>query len=123
LGGLSDETVRQREKAGELFSFLRPGRKRGREYPAFQTWPSIAGDPLIRVLRALGDANGATAYGFFSSPSPELGRLTPVEALAGKLTKARSIDAGAAALLSESPQARVDAVVGAASAYAADLAA
>ena len=32
LGDLSDETVRQRERAGELFSVLRPGRKRGREY-------------------------------------------------------------------------------------------
>jgi hypothetical protein len=123
MGGLSDETVRQREKAGELFSFLRPGRKRGREYPAFQTWPGIAGDPLIRILRALGDGDGASAYGFFSSASPELGRLTPVEALTGKLTKARGIDAAAAALLSESPPARLDAVVGAAGAYAADLAA
>jgi len=100
-----------------------PGRKRDREYPAFQAWPNVVGAPLTKVLRALGDPNGASAYGFFSSPSPELGRLTPVEVLIGALTKARAIDTSAANLLDGAPQTRLEAVVSAAGAYAADLAA
>lgn len=43
LGSPSDETVRQRERAGELFSVLRPGRGLCREYPAFQAWPATPG--------------------------------------------------------------------------------
>lgn len=123
LGGLGDETVRQRERAGMLFSVLRPGRKRGREYPAFQAWLGIAGEPLERSLKALGPVGGAAAYGFFTSPADLLDGLTPIEALLGRLTTERAIDAGARALLASPTADRLDAVERTAQAYAAALAA
>ncbi len=125
LGGLSDETVRLREKAGELFSLLRPGRKRGREYPAFQSWPAVVGEPLRQVLARLGGGtpvSGATAYGFFSATNPELGQLTAVEALTGSLTQTRTLAPEATALLAAPQAARLGAVLEAAGAYAADQA-
>ena len=123
LGELSDETVRQREKAGELFSVLRPGRKRGREYPAFQAWPGIAGEPLAKVLSALTPGSSTVAYGFFSSPTDLLGGLTPVEALLGRLTDQRELDAETQALMNAPTGERLHAVVKAAEAHAAMLAA
>ena len=123
LGGLSDETVRQRERAGELLSILRPGRKRGREYPAFQAWPGIAGEPLARILAALGPASSTAAYGFFTSPTDLLGGLTPIEATLGGLTSPRRLDQETRDLLAADPQARLAAVVKAAQAYAASQAA
>lgn len=125
LGGLSDETVRLREKAGELFSLLRPGRKRGREYPAFQASPSVVGEPLRQVLARLGGGtpvSGATAYGFFSATNPELGQLSAVEALTGSLTQTRPLAPEATALLAAPQAARLGAVLEAAGAYAADQA-
>jgi hypothetical protein len=122
LGGLSDETVRVRERAGELFSVLRPGRKRGREYPAFQAWSGIAGKPLAKVLAALGSTGGTVAYGFFTSPNDLLGGLTPVEALIGKLTNPRNLEPEVQRLLSDDTVERLKAVEHAARAYAATLA-
>lgn len=119
LGGLSDETVRQRERAGELFSILRPGRKRGREYPAFQAWPGIAGEPLAQILAALGPVSSTVAYGFFTSPTDLLGGLTPIEATLGRLTSPRSLEAPTQALLAAAPPQRLAAVVKAAQAHAA----
>jgi len=123
LGGLSDETVRQRERAGELFSVLRPGRKRGREYPAFQAWPGIAGEPLAKVLDALRSVSTSAAYGFFTSPTDLLAGLTPIEATLGRLTSARALDADATDLLAAAPDLRLAAVMKAAEAYAASQAA
>lgn len=119
LGGLSDETVRQRERAGELFSVLRPGRKRGREYPAFQAWPGVAGEPLAQVLTALGRVPGTTAYGFFTSVTDLLGGLTPIEAILGRPMSPRALDAQTRALLAAPAEVRLTAVVKAAEAYAA----
>lgn len=123
LGGLTDETVRQRERAGELFSILRPGRKRGREYPAFQAWQGIAGQPMSKVMSALGGASSTAAYGFFTSPTDLLGGVTPIEAMLGRLTTPRRIDPSARALLDASDEERLQAVIKAAQAHAAILAA
>jgi hypothetical protein len=123
LGGLTDETVRQRERAGELFSIMRPGRKRGREYPAFQAWPGITGQPLARAMSALGGASGPVAYGFFTSPTDLLGGLTPIEAMLGRLTTSRAIDQATRELLGASDEERLQAVIKAAHAHAAILAA
>lgn len=134
LGGhlyIGDEAVRHRERAGELFSVLRPGRKRGREYPAFQAWPAMAeesspaGPALQRVLRELGapKTDGAALYGFFAARNDLLGHLTPVEVLAGHLCVPRDLDDELALLLRSPTERRVLAVVSAARAYAADLAA
>lgn len=119
LGGLSDETVRQRERSGELFSILRPGRKRGREYPAFQAWPGMAGEPLARILAALRPVSSTEAYGFFTSPTELLGGLTPIEATVGQLTSARQLDAETIKLLQADPQKRLAIVVKAAEAFSA----
>lgn len=117
--GLGDEAVRQREYAGELFSVLRPGRKRGREFPAFQAWPEIAGEPLKAVLAALQGLGVTAVYSFFSAPTDLLGGLTPIEALAGHVTSSRALPAEAETLLSQGAQARLAMVVKAAGAAAA----
>lgn len=118
---VSDETVRNREQAGELFSFLRSGRKRGREYPVFQTYTGIAGEPLKRVLAALGCPDGAAAYAFFTSPLDSLGGLSPVEALIG--ATGREVSVEARAFLAAPAGHRLQTVVDAAQTYAATLAA
>lgn len=123
LGGLSDETVRQRERAGELFSILRSGRKRGREYPAFQAWDGIAGQPLTQALAALGEVSSTAAYGFFTSATDLLGGLTPIEALLGRVTTARGLGRETQQLLAAPAAERLQAVIKAAAAQAAQLAA
>lgn len=79
LGNVSEEMVRAREQAGQLFSIVRPARNRGREYPAFQAWRGVAGEPLAKVLVILRAHGGTAAYGFFTSPNTELAGLTPIE--------------------------------------------
>ncbi|HTI18496.1 MAG TPA: hypothetical protein VL598_12595 [Trinickia sp.] len=123
LGGVSDETVRQRENAGELFAILPPARKRGRGYPVFQAWPGIVGAPLAKVLSALGGLRGTSAYGFFTSPTDLLGGLTPIEAMAGRLIAPRSLPRESQNLLKASEEDRLAVVVSAAKAYAAAQAA
>lgn len=123
LGGLGDETVRQRERAGKLFSILRPGRKRGREYPAFQAWPEVAGEALESTLVALGGAGGTAAYGFFTSPTDLLGGLTPIETLIGRLTSTRAVAPESRSLLAAPAAARREAVLQAARAHAAQISA
>jgi hypothetical protein len=72
--GLSDEAVLNAERAGELFSIVRPNRGRNREFPEFQLWRGIARRPLQQVLAALGRPTGPIAYGFFTL------RIQPVDA-------------------------------------------
>ena len=118
LGNLSDETVRQREKKGQLFSILRPGRKRGREYPAFQAWAEIVGHPLEEVMAALGDSRASLAYGFFLSPNVALGDLTPLEVMTGKAALPHSSSGPGKQLLDSPTDVRRAAVVEAAKALA-----
>lgn len=117
--GVTDETVRNREAAGELFSILRPGRKRGREYPAFQAWEGVAGAPLKEILIALGRPSGPVAYAFFTSPQDTLGGLSPLEALVG-LTP-REVSPEAQEFLRSGAPERLEAVVQAAQTYASSL--
>lgn len=121
LLGVTDETVRNREAAGELFSILRPGRKRGREYPAFQTWEGVAGDPLKDILAALGHPSGPAAYAFFTSAQDALAGLSPLEALGGLMPREVSHEAQAF-LRADAPE-RLAVVVQAAQTYASQLAA
>jgi hypothetical protein len=123
LGGLGDEPVRQRERAGKLFSILRPGRNRGSEYPAFQGWPGIAGEPLERAMGALGPVRGSGAYGFFTSPTDLLAGLTPIEVMLGHALSGQALEPEAAELLASAQPARLAAVENAASAIAAQLSA
>jgi hypothetical protein len=119
--GVSDETVRNREQAGELFSVLRPGRKRGREYPAFQGWEGIAGEPLKQVLVALERPSGPVAYAFFTTPFDGLGGLTPVQALVGYAAPDADEEVREFAALAASE--RLVTVIRAARAFAASVAA
>jgi hypothetical protein len=119
--GVTDETVRNREAGGELFSILRPGRKRGREYPVFQTWEGVAGAPLKEILAALGRPAGPVAYAFFTSPQDTLGGLSPLEALVG-LTP-REVSPEAQEFLRAGAPERLAVVVQAAQTYASSLAA
>lgn len=119
--GVTDETVRNREAAGELFSTLRPGRKRGREYPAFQAWEGVAGAPLKEILGALGRPSGPVAYAFFTSAQETLGGLSPLEALMG-LTP-REVSPEAQEFLRSGAPERLAVVVQAAQTYASSLAA
>lgn len=121
LLGVTDETVRNREQAGELFSILRPGRKRGREYPAFQAWDGVTGEPLKQVLAALGRPSGPAAYGFFTSPQDTLAGLTPLEALVG--ATGREVAPEAQEFLGVDADERLGAVLEAAQTYASSLAA
>jgi hypothetical protein len=117
LGGLTDETVRNREREGSVFAILRPGRKRGREYPAFQSWPGIAGEPLATVLATLKPLSSTHCYGFFVSPTELLGGLTPIEALMGRLTTPRGLDEETLGFLKSEASERLDAVLSAAKDY------
>jgi hypothetical protein len=119
--GVTDETVRNREAAGELFSILRPGRKRGREYPAFQTWEGVAGEPLKDILAALGRPSGPVAYAFFTSAQDTLAGLSPLEALVG-LTP-REVSPEAQEFLRAGAPERLAVVVQAAQTYASQLSA
>lgn len=129
--GLSQNAVLQAERNGELFSVVWPARDHAREYPWFQTWPELRGDagsaasPLERVLRILGApvADGSSLYGFFCSTNDLLGDSTPVEVLAGRFTAKRTLNPEALELVNSPPERRVEAVLSAAGAYAADLAA
>lgn len=75
---------------------------------------------MRQTLQALGQPDGSTAWGFFASASPELEGLNPVEALAGRLIRARLLSAGAQALMAAAPDVRRGAVEGAAASFAAD---
>jgi len=123
LGGLSDQIVRDRERTRELFSVLKAGRKRGREYPAFQAWKGVAGTPLATVLKALGSQDGAAAFGFFTSRLIELGRLTSVEVLVGRANVPNDLGSDARAILEMSADERLGSVVSAAHAFDADASA
>jgi|APThiThiocy_cv2_1041547.scaffolds.fasta_scaffold00683_3 hypothetical protein len=117
LGGLSDETVRLREKAGQLFSILPEGRHRGREYPTFQLLPGIAGKPLEALLNVLGDLGGALIYQFMTSPNDLLGGLSPLQLL----IKEPGGDETAASLLGLPDAQRLDAVLNCAADFHAEL--
>ena len=112
--GVGAPMVRVREQGHELFAVLPPGRERGRVYPAFQAWPDIAGAPLRQVLQALGQPDGSTTWGFFSSTSRELEELTPVEVLSGRLVRARPVTDSAQSLLDAPADVRRAVVEGAA---------
>jgi hypothetical protein len=119
--GVTQETVRTREHAGDLFSVVRRADPGAREYPAFQVWEGIAGDPLRSVLAALGPPSGPVAYGFFTSPQDTLVGLSPIEALLG--VTYRPVSQEATIFLHCAPAARLAVVVQAARTYASTLAA
>ena len=114
---LHEQTVRTRERDGKLFSILRAGRRRGQEFPAFQAWPGVAGEPLERALAGLvpegetAPVSGPQAYGFFTSPTYLLADLAPLEVLIGRALSERELSAAAQAALALPAPERVELVV------------
>ena len=114
---LHENSVRDRERKGKLFSILRSGRKRGQEYPAFQTWEGVVGKPLEDTLAALIPAgqstpvSGTAAYGFFTSPTDLLADLAPLEVLLGRQLAQRAVDPHASVLLADTPDNRLEMVL------------
>lgn len=120
LIGLTEDVVKSGELAGKFFSLRRPCRGGAREYPAFQLRPGIVGQPLELVLEALGDASGAEAYAFFTSPQDTLCGLAPAEILQGEATR-RIACAGFQDCLARMPSERLEIVLSAARTYAQTL--
>lgn len=120
LGAVAPSSVRALEDCGSVFSIVPPGHESGRAYPRFQACPDTAGDPMRKILQLLGRPDGGAAWGFFASASPELDGLTPVEVLSGSMFAERSISQVARELLSADLLTRLDAVGGAAQAFAFD---
>ena len=119
LGGIGEEAVRARERSRELFSIIRPGRSRHREYPVFQVWPSVTSSGLKQVLDALRPLDATDLYGFFAERSDLLGSLTPVETLTGRLSWPRITEQEADTLLMSTMPVRLKAVLAAAQALVA----
>lgn len=117
--GVDEDEVRLRERDRKLFSVLRERRSREPEYPAFQSWEGIAGQPLANVLKCFGHASSTAVYGFFTSTTDLLGGLTPIEVMLGRLTFSRSLDISAYQLLRAAHADRLGAVSKAAEALAA----
>jgi hypothetical protein len=87
--GLSRATVDNRRIAGKLLA-LDVGTKRGVRYPDWQcelVKDATARSAYERVLGVLGTASAWSKYRFFLHVAPELGGLTPLEAL-----RARHLD-------------------------------
>jgi hypothetical protein len=114
--GVSDEVVRQREEAGDLFSVVFPQRGPERVYPAFQAWPEIAGKRLMAVLveLKLRQLGGAVAYQFFMLRDDVLGYVTPVEMLIESVTSARPLERWMVEGLGYPAEERLEIVLGAA---------
>lgn len=115
--GVSDETIRRREANGEIFSIMRPTRQRGREFPAFQAWDGIAGEPLARILKALQPESGAMAHSFFVAKTMDLEGLAPIEVMVGRILVHRPLGKGALELLKASASERLAYVEGSAIAF------
>lgn len=121
--GLDDVChLRTVEMGGTLICISRPSRGIQREYPAFQVWPGIVGEPLRRIIAALSTYEqswSSDAYGFFTSVDDLLGYLTPIEVLTGRLTFPRAIGPEVVKLLESPPAQRLEVAIGAAEAFAA----
>jgi hypothetical protein len=114
---VSDETVRQRERDGHLFSVLPAGRARGRLYPVFQLLPGVTGEPLDAVISRLGDVGGASVYQFLSSGSEALAGLSPLQVL----IREPDVSEESMMLMELSDEQRLEAVLRAADGFLAEL--
>jgi hypothetical protein len=112
---VSEQTVRNLEAKGELFSILSPVRKRGRRYPAFQVQPRVTGSrAFLDTLKALQGLSALEKYDFFTTPQEKLRGLSPVALWTGQ----RSAEAlsGPARLLLRASLGHRDAAIYAAAA-------
>ncbi len=112
--GVGDATVRQRERKREIFGYLPGHRQRGRVYPSFQLWDGVAGEPLKRILLALGDEPSGRDATFFAAINQDLIGSTPVEVLIGERLTDRDDPRAALDLLKLPSERRLQAVLAAA---------
>jgi DNA-binding transcriptional regulator YiaG len=89
---VSDQTVRNLERDGKIFSVLTAGRERGRQYPTFQLYEGVRGRPLETLLAVLHELPGAARYQFCTTPQDVLGGHAPVVVLLGTPAAARDVD-------------------------------
>ena len=113
LAGIDVEEVRRQEAAGRLLSVAGG-------YPVYQALPEIAGEPFARLLAVLLAGEPPTPHDFFVYESPELGLLTPVEAMLGAATNDRALEVEAAMVLTADAAVRHEYLMGAARAFVAD---
>lgn len=119
LGDISEAEICRREADGQLLSVVegeppRPG------YPIYQALPGIAGERFSELLSLLRDADLPREQDFFKFESPELGLMTPVEALLGGVLKQRGFKDEAAVILAADLDTRHQWVRDAARAFVAD---
>lgn len=111
LGGISVDELASRERGGHAYQVPEG-------YPAIQSWPGIAGEPLARCIAALAHPEGAGVDQFFTSANHLLHELTPVEVLIGRKVALRNLGPRGQELLEESVNRRLVAVLLAAQAWA-----
>ena len=113
LARIDAEEVRRQEAAGRLLSV--PG-----GYPVDQALPGIAGETFASLLAILQASDPPTPHDFFVYESPELGLLTPVEAMVGAAINGRALEVEAAMVLTADAAVHHEYLMGAARAFVAD---
>jgi len=105
LNATSDDVV-DRERAGKLFSFVRPQRSLDRCYPIYQLAPEI-GVAMVSYYTMILGPDGPTLHTFFSGQDPDLFGLTVREVLGGKAVASRLLDDDAMRLLAKPLEERM----------------
>ena len=81
--GVSNEEVLRRERAGDLFSYVRQSRGNKQLYPLYQLASDIHPD-LIRRARRLLNPDLVLLHHFFTQRDPDMAHLSVREVLAGR---------------------------------------
>ena len=119
LGTFDEAEVGRRASAGQLLS-VTEGTPPRANYPIYQSLPGVAGDQFTELLSILRDTDAPREPDFFRFESPELGLMTPVEALIGGVLKQRGFRDEAAVILAADLETRYERVLDAARAFVAD---
>ena len=119
LSNIDEAEVGRREAAGQLLSIVE-GRPPRATYPIYQSLQGIAGERFTELLSILRGTDSPREHDFFKFESPELGLMTPVEALIGGVLKQRGFRDEAAVILAADLETRYEWVLDAARAFVAD---
>ncbi len=115
---MSDQEVQRRAAAGHLFT-VGPAAAGQARYPRYLALPTLDGGKLESLLAVLAQTDAHPQL-FFTGECPELGLLSPVEALLGAAIRQRGFQPEAARITSSDPAIRFEYVLGAARAFVAD---
>ncbi|MGY4829130.1 hypothetical protein ACVNIS_11175 [Sphaerotilaceae bacterium SBD11-9] len=121
LGDLKEADVLSMREAGKLFDIPHSGTA---SFPAFQALKGVRGEPLAKVLEALGakEMSGVAIWNFFDAKSPMLADLSPIELLSARPGRIHAAEASAKPLLNSPPSTRLMVVLAAAKNYRKTLA-